>query len=260
MEFIYELIEAYGAVGFIVSSMIAVCFAIHVIRSGQNMYWLWILFVFPFLGSVVYFFAIYLPRSRLEYAMKQRGESLFKLLNPTKELKLAKKDYETTPSVKNLLRIGQAQMQLNQNAQASATLGECVKQSFGKDADVLLIAAQAKVKNNEPDGALQYLREVRTLNSKYKTAEVSLVAAHILSLTGQKEKAQEQYEYLIREFGGDITYKLKYAIWLADNGLWTRANELKADIEQHIKYWPKHARMLHKDYLKSMKTAFSKQP
>ena len=55
-------------------------------------------------------------------------------------------------------------------------------------------------------------------------------------------------------------YELEYAIWLAENGRWSRANELKSDIDQHIKHWPKHARMLHKDYLKELKAAFSKQP
>ena len=44
--------------------LIAVFFAIHVVRNGQQLYWLLILFMFPLLGSVVYFFAIYLPNSR----------------------------------------------------------------------------------------------------------------------------------------------------------------------------------------------------
>ena len=41
--------------------LVAIFFAIHVVRSGQQMYWLIILFSFPLLGSLVYFFAIYLP-------------------------------------------------------------------------------------------------------------------------------------------------------------------------------------------------------
>ena len=46
--------------------IVALFFAIHAMRSGQQMYWLIILFSFPLLGSVVYFVAIYLPSSRLE--------------------------------------------------------------------------------------------------------------------------------------------------------------------------------------------------
>lgn len=44
--------------------IVALFFAVHVVRNNQNMYWLFILFAFPLLGSVVYFFAIYLPEMR----------------------------------------------------------------------------------------------------------------------------------------------------------------------------------------------------
>ncbi|UUZ49232.1 hypothetical protein LP420_01965 [Massilia sp. B-10] len=47
--------------------LVALFFAIHAIRNGREMYWLLILFSFPLLGSVVYFFAIYMPTTRLEH-------------------------------------------------------------------------------------------------------------------------------------------------------------------------------------------------
>ena len=44
--------------------LIALYFAVHAIRTGQNLFWLMILFAFPLLGSIVYLFAIYLPELR----------------------------------------------------------------------------------------------------------------------------------------------------------------------------------------------------
>ena len=46
--------------------LVAVFLAVHALRSGQNMYWLIILFSFPLLGSIVYVLVVYLPNSRLE--------------------------------------------------------------------------------------------------------------------------------------------------------------------------------------------------
>ena len=46
--------------------LLAVLCAVHVVRSGQPMYWLMILFALPILGSVVYLFAVYLPNSSLQ--------------------------------------------------------------------------------------------------------------------------------------------------------------------------------------------------
>jgi hypothetical protein len=52
----------YLGIGFHV--IVAIIFAVHAVRSRQNMYWLLLLFAFPLLGSVVYFFAIYVPNLR----------------------------------------------------------------------------------------------------------------------------------------------------------------------------------------------------
>ena len=50
---------------------LAIFCAVHVVRTRQNLYWLLVLFGFPLLGSLVYFFAIYFPNSRLQrQAMK----------------------------------------------------------------------------------------------------------------------------------------------------------------------------------------------
>jgi hypothetical protein len=52
----------YLGIGFHV--IVAIIFAVHAVRSRQNMYWLLLLFAFPLLGSVMYFFAIYVPSLR----------------------------------------------------------------------------------------------------------------------------------------------------------------------------------------------------
>jgi hypothetical protein len=53
--------------------VLALICAIHVVRTRQQLYWLFILFAFPLLGSIVYFFAIYLPSSRIERGAFKSG-------------------------------------------------------------------------------------------------------------------------------------------------------------------------------------------
>ena len=52
----------------------AIFFAIHAVRRGRELYWLLILFMFPLFGSVVYFFAIYLPESNIQRKAGKAGE------------------------------------------------------------------------------------------------------------------------------------------------------------------------------------------
>src|ERR1700736_6881569 len=67
--------------------LVALFFAVHAVRSGQQMYWLMILFSFPLFGSIVYFLVIYLPNSRLEYGARKAVAAAARSLDPTRELR-----------------------------------------------------------------------------------------------------------------------------------------------------------------------------
>jgi hypothetical protein len=78
--------------------LIALFFAVHAMRTRQQMYWLLILFSFPMLGSIVYFFGIYLPNSRLEHGARKTIAAVAKSLNPERELREARAAFDFTPT------------------------------------------------------------------------------------------------------------------------------------------------------------------
>lgn len=65
----------------------AIYFAIHAVKNQQDTYWLYILFGFPLLGSLIYGLAIWLP----DFRQTHRGHSIEgkikNHLQPDKELK-----------------------------------------------------------------------------------------------------------------------------------------------------------------------------
>ena len=85
--------------------LVALFFAVHAVRSGQQMYWLIILFSFPLLGSLVYFLAIYLPDSRLQHGARKVVASAAKALDPTRELREARAAFDYTPTAQNQMRL-----------------------------------------------------------------------------------------------------------------------------------------------------------
>jgi len=93
---------------------VAVFFAVHALRSGQQLYWLIILFSFPLLGSIVYFLAVYLPDSRLERGARKVVAAAAKTLNPTRELKEAHAAFEYTPTAQNQMRLAAAYLEAGQ--------------------------------------------------------------------------------------------------------------------------------------------------
>jgi len=77
---------AFGALHILV----AIFFAVHAVRHGRNNYWLFILLAFPFLGSVVYFFAEYLPEARHARIARQAVGTVTALIDPGRALREAR--------------------------------------------------------------------------------------------------------------------------------------------------------------------------
>ena len=85
--------------------LIALFFAIHAVRSGQPIYWLFILFSFPLLGSLAYFLVVFLPNSRIERSAINALASATRALDPTRELREARAAFEYTPTAQNQMRL-----------------------------------------------------------------------------------------------------------------------------------------------------------
>ena len=76
--------------------LVALFFAIHALRSGRQMYWLFILFSFPLLGSVAYFFVEYLPELRFNRTARGAASAVTKFINPDGELRDAQRAFDQT--------------------------------------------------------------------------------------------------------------------------------------------------------------------
>ncbi|MEG2964696.1 MAG: hypothetical protein RR860_18545, partial [Janthinobacterium sp.] len=136
-------------------------FAIHVVRNGQQLYWLLILFMFPLLGSVVYFFAIYLPNSRLPQGARKVASVAVQVLDPNRELREAKAAFEYTPTAQNQMRLASAQLEAGDAQEAAATYEACLRGAFSSDLEIRLGAARAYLECARGAEALTHLAFIR---------------------------------------------------------------------------------------------------
>ena len=88
--------------------LVAIFFAIHAVRSGRELYWLFILFMFPLLGSVVYFAVVFLPDARLQRGVRRAGAVIDRAVQPGRPVREARAAYDLTPTAANRLRLAQA--------------------------------------------------------------------------------------------------------------------------------------------------------
>lgn len=255
MDF-YSLYETFSIYGIGVHIAIAVLFAIHAVKNKHNMYWIWLLFVFPILGSIVYFFAVYLPSTQADRHAKKLSELLLNFIQPGRNLKKARKAFQLAPSLNNRIRVAKELLNIGQKKEALSEYNRCLEQS-PDDLNLKLDISHARFANQEYESALQLLREIRTADASFMTEDVTLLSAKTLAACHRGVDARAQFEYLLNNYS-NFEGKAEYAIWLHENYEREYAQKLKSDIDLSIMHWTKYAKNAHKSILLRLKKTFPK--
>lgn len=237
---------------------VAVFFAVHALRSGQQLYWLIILFSFPLLGSIVYFLAIYLPDSRLERGARQVVAAAAKTLNPTRELKEAHAAFDYTPTAQNQMRLAAALLEAGQALEAAQSYDACLKGPFASDLEIRLGASRAYFACERYAEAVTHLEFIRQTDAGFRAEQVSLMLAQALAGAGRSAEARAEFESAVERFGS-FESRAEYAIWAATSGDTATSARLQIELQRSMDRWNRHTRELNKPLLRRLNAAFDRR-
>lgn len=244
-------------IGVGLSTVIAIFFAVHAIRTQQDRYWLYILFIFPFLGSLVYFFAIFLPEIRYTHTGFQIESKLRKALDPQRELREAQNQYDLSPTVDAQINLGKALVDNNRASEALTYYRQALTGIYKSAPDILLQYANALYEDKQFSQAKETLDYLREKNPSYNSVEGHLLYTKILVSLGDKEQAQQEFDALISYYPNleAIAYYLQTLI------MWNQIDTAKQTlqtIEQRLKHMPKHAKQLNSQWIKEIEQSRQK--
>jgi hypothetical protein len=236
--------------------LIALYFAVHAVRSGQQMYWLFVLFSFPLLGSVVYFLAIYMPSSRLEHGARRVVAAAARTLDPGRELREARAAFEYTPTAQNQMRLAQAQLEAGAASDAAATYDACLSGAFGNDLEIRRGAARANLASGRVAEAIAHLEFIARTDPAFRAEEVALLRAQALGASGRKDEAKAAFEDALKRFGS-FNVRAEYAIWAMSVGDTGMATMLRPELDRVMQRWSRHNRELNADMIRRLKSAYA---
>lgn len=219
--------------------LIAIFFAIHAIRTGREMYWLLILFMFPLLGSIVYFAAVFLPQSRLQHGARKAGAAIQKSLDPGRELRDAQNAFDLAPTAHNQMRLAAALLDAGKIAQAVEQYDACLRGPFSGDAEICVGAARAKLANNEPQAAIGLLVALRAKQPNFRPEQIGLLLAGAYAAAGRQEEAGAEYEAMTQRFGS-IEARAGLALWAIAQGQRALAERELKELDHARKHMSKH--------------------
>lgn len=236
--------------------LIAVFFAVHAVRSGRPIYWLFILFSFPLLGSLVYFLVEYLPGTKLERHVGKTARTIARSLDPERELREARHAFDLSPTVQNRLRLGKALLAKGQAGEAAAQFDACLQGPFARDAEIRYYAAQARFDNGQMAQALELLEALQRDRPDFRPEAATLMAARALAQLGRQDEARAQFESALSRFDS-VDVRARYAIWAAAQGDMATAQRLRDELTKIEKYWNRDMRAFHQDLLREVDSALA---
>lgn len=236
--------------------VIAGFFAVHVVRTGREYYWLYILFGIPYVGSAVYFFAVYLPQSRLHHDVRRAASATARVLDPGRELRDAEKAFDLAPTAQNQMRLAAALLEAGDYAKAAEYYEACLRGPFASDPVIRLGAARARMQNGQNAIALELLESIRKQTPDFRPEQTIVALAKAYADAGRHGEARDQFLAAVNRFAS-VESRAEYAIWALSRGDLHAATEQQQEIERAMKYWNKYNREMHRQVMKRLDAAFA---
>jgi hypothetical protein len=228
--------------------IIASFFAHHALRTGQDKYWLWLLFAFPLVGTGVYAVVVFLPDLRHSPQGRLVVRGARRLLDPTRELREAQEQLDIAATADNRLRLAEALLETGRASEAVVQYQAALVGVHAGDPMIRVRLAHALVDAGQPQAARADLEALIAEKPNFKSPEGHLVYARALAALDERAKAREEFEVLVGYFAG-LEARARYAEALLAWNDGPRLRDLLADSNKIAKRMPGAARNINKAWI-----------
>lgn len=213
--------------------LLSIACCVHVVRTNQPMYWLWIILFFPWLGAIIYGVAIVLPAVFGGPTARKMGQAARETLDPTREYREAKAACDLTPTVHNRMRLAKAAAAMGRHDEAEQLYREAAQGIHAEDPVLILGRAQALVELGRYAEGLDLLHKLDPSNERIRTPAAVLAIARAQEGLGQISEADAAYEQAAERMPG-LEAVGRRAAFLARQGRTAEAREMLADMDRRI--------------------------
>ena len=222
----------YFGGGLLLSLLISVLLCVHVVRTNQQMYWIFIILFLGPLGSIVYVVAILLPDLLGGTRAKRMGMAARDTLDPTREYRLARAALDESPTVHNRMRLAAAAAARGRHDEAEQLYGEAAQGIHTDDPTLLLGRANALIELGRAPEALPLIEKVGEEQAARSPATV-LAEARVYEALGRFGEAESAYQWAAGRLPG-LEGLARYAAFLARVGRKSEAAEHLTEIDRRI--------------------------
>lgn len=208
--------------------------AAHVLRTGREMFWLWLFIIGPIIAPLFYFFAVLAPEWMGGRTARGIGRATRRAIDPERDYRAALRALEDTPTVGARMRVAQAAAALGRWDDAEAQWAQCVTGHWAEDPAVLLGHARALLELGRFEEALQRLEQLRALGREGETPVAVLAFARACEGLGRIDEADGAYRYAADRVPG-LEAGGRYVAFMAKIGRREDAEIGLAELDRRLK-------------------------
>ena len=221
----------FGLIG--LSLVFSVLLCVHVVRTGREMYWLFIILAFQPLGGVVYALINVLPDVFGGTTARRLSTAARETLDPTREYREAKTACDDAPTVRNQSRLAAAAMALGKPDEAERLYADAAQGIHAEDPALLLGRANALLELNRFAEALEVLEKLGKNEADGRTPSAALALGRAYEGLGRVAEADTALQWAAERIPG-FEGMARYTAFMARHGRRAEAEDCLADMDKRI--------------------------
>jgi len=221
----------FGLIG--LSLVFSILLCVHVVRTGREMYWLFIILAFQPLGGVVYALVNVLPDVFGGTTARRLQSAARETLDPTREYRAAKTACDDAPTVRNQSRLAAAAMALGKPDEAERLYADAAQGIHAEDPALLLGRANALLDLNRFAEALAVLEQLGKNEADGRTPTAALALGRAYEGLGRVAEADGAYQWAAERIPG-FEGLGRYTAFKARHGRKAEAEDALADMDKRI--------------------------
>jgi hypothetical protein len=218
--------------GLVLSLLISVLLCVHVVRTNQQIFWIFIILLLGPLGCLVYVVAVMVPEMAGGTRAKRMGMAARDALDPTREYRTAKAAAADTPTVHNHMRLAAAAAAMGRHAEAEQLYAAAATGIHADDPALLLGRANALIELGRAPEAAPLIDKL-VEEQPTRSPATALAQARVYEALGHYKEADAAYQWAAGRLPG-LEALARYAAFLAHTGRKSEAADNLAEIDRRI--------------------------
>lgn len=220
---------------FAVGVVVQILCIMHVINTGRDRIWIWVIILLSMIGCCAYFAFQVMPELFGPGSAHARKSYTKQARDPVRRLKAAEEKLRLVDTAANRTDLGDAYFAMRAFGQAAEEYRKALDHLKGRDDKIETKLGWSLFEGGEFIQALNTVERISRPASIGEADRLDFLRARILAELGRKAEAAALYEDIVTRLPGEEA-RCRYAALLLETGESVKARQMLEAVEQQVRH------------------------